>query len=148
MAACRNGTVAAARRKPAKGPEPPADLQATAKATWDLLWRLPQVCWPGDELPVSRLCRVEDAHRAALSPAGQSVQKHGDFDRRRPSNPIQRSTCAGIARDEIARAKQRWHVRKRNRPSTARAGTQGDASGRGAQRPTPSGERLVAGPGE
>src|SRR6516165_4904647 len=38
MAACRNGTVAAARRKPAKGPEPPADLQATAKATWDLLW--------------------------------------------------------------------------------------------------------------
>ena len=64
FAACRNGTVAAARRKPAKGPEPPADLQATAKATWDLLWRLPQVCWPGDELP----CRASAASRTPTAP--------------------------------------------------------------------------------
>src|SRR5262249_51063712 len=44
-------------------------------------------------------------------PQGNPSKSTVTPDRRRPSNPILRSTCAGIARDEIACAKHRWHVR-------------------------------------
>jgi P27 family predicted phage terminase small subunit len=79
MAARHDGSTAARPRKSsAKRPSRPADLRTAGKATWALLWTLPQIVWPDDELPVTRLCRVEDemsALRSALLEQGSVLQR-------------------------------------------------------------------------